>query len=295
MKFSPILKGLAISVALFALVSEASAQLPVRTRTLQLVGSTSGTLSQNADAVTTSYTVTWPAASAHTTPLAGEQYFLRSSFGAGNATQTTLSWFAVTGDLVDNFNGSGLAGQVTFWQDNNSITGETGFLWSAANNTLTIGQTGETAEIVFTNGTQTGTFQTAALTSNHTYNLPNITGAGPFALNIPVSTNLPDLVAPDQILLSNIVGSARWATNPFAGVERGLADPTDGAYSYAVTGLTATPDGTDLLIVSSVDITLTPTGNILAVTAVGANQFTVSSTGPFTGTERIAWLFIPLP
>ncbi|HLP28434.1 MAG TPA: hypothetical protein VK147_07330 [Candidatus Didemnitutus sp.] len=293
MKFSSILKGLILTAALFMFVSEAAAQLPVRTRELRLLGATSGILTQNVPLVVTDYTVTWP--SAGVAVAAGHKSFLYADAGS-TATQQNLAWFDVNGDIVDNDAGSGLAGQVTYWADDNSVTGEVGFLWNDGTNTLTMGEAGATAEIVFTNGTNTGTVQTAALTANHTYSFPNITGAGPFSVNIPVATNLPGTLPADedQILLSNNDGTATWSANPFAGIQRGLDNPADAAFTHTVTLVAATADATDLIMVSSVDVGGT-TGNILTVSAVGVNQFTVNASGPFTTTERIAWIFIPLP
>ncbi len=299
MKFSSILKGLVLTAALFMFVSEAAAQLPVRTRELRLLGATSGIITQNTVAATATYTVTWPATASIV--AANHRSFLYAAAGS-TASQQDLAWFDVDGDLVDNNGnaaGTADAGQVTYWADDNSITGEAGFLWDATTNTLTMGQAGATAEIIFTNGVNTGTLQTAALTGNHTYSLPNITGAGPFTLNIPVADNLPSAAVNDQILPSNLDGTATWSTNPFAGVERGIADPADGAFTHTqatVGAIDAFGAGyNDLIMVSSIDVNATPTGNILSVTAVAANSFTVSSSGPFGATERIAWLFIPIP
>ena len=288
MKFSSILKGLILTVALFTFVSEAAAQLPVRTRSLQLLGVTSGTLTQNTPAVTADYAVTWPAAGIAV--IAGHKSFLYAT-ALSTATQQNLAWFDVNGDIVDNDAGSGLAGQVTYWADDNSITGEVGFLWSALNNTLTIGEAASPAEIVYVSGAFTGTLQTAALTANTVYNLPAVPAATYF---IPVATTVPSAVQDDQILLSNIDGTAVWSANPFAGIQRGVDNPADGAFSHTVTLVAATSDATDLIMVTSLDVG-GATGNILSVTAVGVNLFTVQSSGPFTATERIAWLFIPLP
>ncbi|MBC8125399.1 MAG: hypothetical protein H7X70_06660 [Candidatus Kapabacteria bacterium] len=293
MKFSSILKGLILTVALFTFVSEAAAQLPVRTRSLQLLGITSGTLTQNTPTVTVDYTVTWPAAGVAV--IAGHKSFLYAT-ALSTATQQNLAWFDVNGDIVDNNAGTGLAGQVTYWADDNSITGEAGFLWSALNNTLTIGEAASPAEIVYVSGAFTGTLQTAALTANTVYNLPAVPAAPVF---IPVATGVPSVAVDDQILLSNIDGTATWSANPFAGVERGTADPADGAFTHTQATVGAIDAFgiafNDLIMVSSIDVNASPTGNILSVTAVAANSFTISSSGPFGATERISWLFIPIP
>jgi hypothetical protein len=269
----------------------------VRTRNLQLLGSGSGTLTQQASPTTTNYTIVWPDTSAWLSAQpAGTQFFLRSS--TGNTTTSNLTWFGVLGDLVDN-NGNALgtadAGQVTYWADDNSITGEAGFLWNATANTLTIGQTGETAEIFFTDGTVTDSISINHGTAGNEFRFPDVPAG---TVNIPVATNLPSGSTDDQILLSNIDGTATWTDNPFAGVQRGVATPTPGAFTHVITlAGTVTIDATDVILITSYDINATPSvaGNILAVTARSGATFTVSSTGPFTATEAIAWLFIPIP
>lgn len=296
MKYSSILKGLVFTVALFMFVSEAAAQgLPVRTRSLQLIDpSGAGVVTQVAASPTVNYSVVWPGASAWpaVAPPAGTQYFLRSQ--TGTTTLSNLTWFQVNGDLVDNNAGSGLAGQVTYWADDNSITGEAGFLWSALTNTLTIGQTGETAEIRFTNGTFASTLVTSNVTTDVEYRLPTVPAGN---VNIPVSGNLPSILVDDQILLSNLDGTATWTDNPFAGVQRGVASPlTAGAYTHTVTlPVAAVIDANDVIIITSYDINATPNGNILSVTARLGATFQVNASGPFTNTEAISWLFIPIP
>jgi len=283
-------------------VSEAAAQLPVRTRSLVMLSTATGQITQNSGAMilANNYAVTWPAIASPV--LANHKSFLYAD-ALSTATQQNLGWFDVLGDLVDN-NGNLVnaadAGQVTYWADDNSVTGELGFLWDELTNTLTLGEAAEPGEIRFrlgVAGVNPGTLNTAVLTNPITYTLPNLT-AGSFAVNIPVSTNLPDIAVADQILLSNTSGSARWATNPFAGVERGVEDPTDGNFTHTVT-LVAAVDATplnDVILVTPYDITGTPNGNILSVTARGpGNSFIVSASGPFSANERIAYLFIPVP
>ena len=97
----------------------------------------------------------------------------------------------------------------------------------------------------------------------------------------------------NYLLNANADGTATWEVNPFTGLERGLADPTDGQYTFDVTGLTGTPDGNDVIMVSVVD--QGSIGNIYVVTGFAANQFTVTASGPFTAGERISWIFIPIP
>lgn len=285
-----LLVSLTTLVVILACAVDAQAQLPVRTRQLQLLGSTSGTLTQLAGATTTSYSVTWPAANA-TWPVASgtTQYFLRTA--AGTAGNSDLSWYGVNGDLVDNGGTTPANKYVAYWNDANTLTGEIGFQWDDATNTLTMGQTGETAEIVFTNGTQTLTVQPEAIAANHTYTLSSITGGGTFY--VPASTNEP--TAAGQLLVSNAAGgSATWVANPLAGFERGVVDPTDAGFTATIT-LTATPDANDVIVISSYDISGSPSGNILSVTGFTGTTYTVSSSGPFLSSERISYMFIPIP
>jgi hypothetical protein len=154
-----------------------------------------------------------------------------------------------------------------------------------------MGQTGETAEVVFSNGTQTLTVQPEAIAANHTYTLSSITGGGTFY--VPASTNEP--TAAGQLLVSNAAGgSATWATNPLAGFERGVVDPTDAGFTATIT-LTATPDANDVIVITSYDISGSPSGNILSVTGFTGTTYTVTSSGPFLSSERISYMFIPIP
>jgi hypothetical protein len=197
----------------------------------------------------------------------------------------------VNGDLVDNGGTTPADKYVAYWNDANTLTGEIGFQWDDATNTLTMGQTGETAEIVFSNGTQTLTVQPEAIAANHTYTLSSITGGGTFY--VPASTNEP--TAAGQLLVSNAAGgSATWATNPLAGFERGVVDPTDAGFTATIT-LTATPDANDVIVITSYDISGSPSGNILSVTGFTGTTYTVTSSGPFLSSERISYMFIPIP
>lgn len=285
-----ILISLTTLVVILACAVDAQAQLPVRTRQLQLLGSTSGTMTQLATATTTSYSVTWPGANATWPAPAGTtQYFLRTN--AGTAGNSDLSWYAVNGELVDNGGTTPADNYVAYWNDANTLTGEIGFQWDDATNTLTMGQSGETAEVVFTNGTQTLTIAPEAIAANHTYTISAITGGGTFFL--PASTNEP--TAAGQLLVSNAAGgSATWTANPLAGFERGVVDPTDAGFTATIT-LTATPDANDVIVITSYDISGSPSGNILSVTGFTGTTYTVTSSGPFLASERISYMFIPVP
>lgn len=287
MKFSSILRGLVLTAALLILGTEAYAQLPVRTQQLQLRGTTSGTLTQTTAATTSDYTVVWPSADfGYAGPGTETSVIMGDMTAAGTVN---LRWREVTGDLID---GNGNANEIAFFQDANTIVSSPNFTIDAPNGTITVGAgaTDGIIEIVSSGaGNNTVTIGATSTTAN-TFNFPGYGTAGPF--NVVGTQNTG---AANQIIRMNAAGDPVWVNDPFYNAERGLADPTDGAYSYTIGGLVGSPAATHLMMVTSVDITGTPTGNILTVSAVGANSFTVSSAGPFTTTERIAWLYIPLP
>lgn len=283
MKFSSILRGLVLTAALLILGTEAYAQLPVRTRSLQLLGATSGTLTQAAAASTTSYQVNWPAANFWT---AGSQ----TSVLMGDATAATdvnLRWRLVTNDLID---GIGVANEIAFFQDANTIISSPNFTIDAPAARIAVGVSGTAGTIrVWSSGGAFYSDITTNVGANTSWNFVDYGTAGPFNIVGTANTGTAN-----QIIRMNSAGDPVWVDDPFYNAQRGLADPTDGSFSFAV-AVTGTPDNTDLIMVTSVDITGTPTGNILTVSAVAANSFTVSASGPFTGTERISWLWIPIP
>lgn len=281
-KFSNLLKGLAVSAVLITCATEAYAQLPLRTRTLQLIGSTSGTLTHEAAAATTSYTLTWPAAA----PTAGNNGFLQSD-PAG-----TMSWFLIpTGEQLVTVDANGAAGQVAYFTDANSLTSSPRFQYDDASANLTLGNTtpgGQNGTIILGDGdSHAGTINVANLTAAQSYTLPDASGT------IPVTTNTPAPATAGFILVANADGTSTWTANPLANVERGVFTPTAGSYTAAIT-VTGTPDLTnDVILVTSYDTG--GGGQVLQVTGVAAGTITVSASGPFVGTERISWIWIPIP
>lgn len=92
----------------------------VHANDLRLYGATSGTLTHQAAAVTTTHTLTWPAANA-----AGQL----ENDGAGN-----LSWAA--GSAIT---GSGANDQVAVWSGVNTLDGDAGFTYVSATRRLDVG------------------------------------------------------------------------------------------------------------------------------------------------------------
>ncbi len=283
MNFSTILKGAAVAASFALVVSEASAQLPVRTRTLQLLGSTSGALTQQAAATTTPYSVTWPSA-AHTD---GTNAYLSSAAAGGNST---LSWVEINGSLVD---GTGAAGQVAYFTDGNTLASSPDFAF--AGSTVTIGSGTNTGVLTLNDvgGGNTVSINPGSQTGNVTATLDAPAGAGPHSVTIPVSTNAAGAGTTSYIATSNGDGTFTWVANPTSGMQRGTVNGNVGAFTTTIT-VTGTPDLTnDVIIVSTSNSA--GTGNILQVTAVAANAITVSSTAPFDANDRISWVWIAIP
>ena len=173
---------------------------------------------------------------------------------------------------------------------------------AGATGTATLGQDGDDGQVVLYDGGAgaaafTVTVDPGTQLANQTYTYDNPTAAATTAQGgaffFTPSTNQAGAGTLDYLYMSNANGTGTWEINPFTGIERGVADPTDAAYTYNVTGLTGNPDATDLVMISVIDGG--GIGNIYAVTGFVANGFTVTASGPFTGGERIAWIFIPLP
>ncbi len=274
MNFSTILKGAAVAASFALVVSEASAQLPVRTRTLQLLGSTSGALTHQAAAATTSYTLTWPDA----VVPAGQTGILRSD-DAG-----ILDWRTFpTGEDIVTVDANGAINQVAYFTDANTITSSPTMTFDGAGNldlggagagTLTLGSSGagNNNVILSSNSTTGGTF-----------NLPTYgPTTGPF--NIVATTNTGTA---GQIAVVQADGSIEWEDNPTAGLKSGVVTPAANAYSAAVTFTTAYA-ATPVVTVSAVGPVAN--GYILQVTSVTTTGFTVLSSAPFDGTDTISWI-----
>jgi len=285
MKFSSILRGLVLTAALLILGTEAYAQLPVRTQQLQLRGTTSGTLTQTTGATTTDYTVVWPSADFGYDGSGTDVSVVMGDMTA--AGTVNLRWREVDNDLID---GIGVANEIAFFQDANTIISSPNFTIDAPNGTITVGA-GAVDGVIRLVSSGAGTpfvSLVATSTTANTYNFPGYGTAGPF--NVVGTQNVG---VANQIIRMNSAGDPVWVDDPFYNAQRGLHNPADNVYTTTI-AVTGTPDDTDLIMVTSVDITGN-TGNILTVTAVAANSITVAASGPFTGTERISWLWIPIP
>lgn len=269
MKLSTLLKGAVFAASFVALASEASAQLPVRTRQLQLFGTTSGTLTQQAAATTTNYTITWPAAAT----AASDSAMLITS---GNGT---LEWFDIpAGERI--ITGDGTNGQVAYFDGSNSITSSPNFSYSGGGG-ATLGSSTTAGSLALSDGSaNTGTFQTATLAADRTYTFPDASG------NVPVSTNLGTA---GQILIANNDGTATWTTSDVATFRTGSATIAAGASTATITvaGLPGTAtlksftanivdaDGTILYVTAAAIATGTLTADVATTIPVGTGGRTV--------------------
>lgn len=279
MRFSTFLKGGLFLAAFFIISSEAFAQLPVRTRTLQLLGATSGAVTQDAPAVVTNYTVSWPAnASAFT--LDGNTGYLLGTRTAAN--DIDMTWVEISGSLVD---GTGAAGQVAYWTDANTLAGDVGFTY-AAGGTVTVGTAGDNGVIVLNDGSaNTSTVGTGAQTTNNTFNFDAPTTGGTYT--VPVSTNGAGAGTTGYILVSNADGTSTWVQNPTRFLKAGVETPVAGTYTHSVTFTTAYPA---VPAVSLASFGPTTDAFIMQITAVATTGFTVESSAPFTAATRIHWV-----
>lgn len=278
MRFSTFLKGGIFLAAFFIISSEAFAQLPVRTRTLQLLGATSGAVTQDAPAVVTSYTVSWPAAPWGIVP-ATTGYLLGTLTGVNDVDMT---WVEISGSLVD---GTGAAGQVAYWSDANTLTGDAGFTYTAGG-TITVGTAADNGVIVLNDGSaNTSTVGTGTQTTNNVFNFDAPTTGSTYT--VPVSTNGAGAGTDGYIFVSNADGTGTWVTNPTAELKSGIVTPALNAFSAAIaftTPFTATPS---ITVTASGPVA---NGYILQVTAVTVNGCTVLSSAPFDGTDVINWV-----
>ncbi|MBI2793587.1 MAG: hypothetical protein HYX66_02925 [Ignavibacteria bacterium] len=210
----------------------------------------------------------------------------------GNASGTSIDLDGVTATAT--LGNAANAGSAIL----TNATGTTNVNLAGATGTATLGSAADDGQLVMNDGggfTVTVDPGTQLAAQTFTYDNPTVAAttaqAGPFFFT--PSTNQAGAGTLDYLYMSNADGTATFSVNPFTGIERGVADPTDAAYTYNVTGLVANPDATDLIMVTVIDGG--GIGNIYAVTGFVANGFTVTASGPFTAGERIAWIFIPLP
>ncbi len=285
MSLRSLWKGMALVAVLLLIASEAFAQLPVRTQRLELISpSNAARFSQTftGAAATDIYTLAWP--ESHTQLTDASSGYLRVT-----RTGTTLSgtWVEISGSLVD---GTGAAGQVAYWSDPNTLTGDAGFTY-AGGGTVTIGTGGSgTVNVVGAGGVTldgaAGTVEFGNVTlgaggavAGTIVNMDAVGSAGTYY--ITPSDNQAGAGTTNYIYVSNGDGTASWVANPTTNFNYGVT-AGNGTYtqSITVTGMPATAT----VVVSTVGTD----ANIIQVTAIAAGSFTVQSTAPLDGS--IAWM-----
>lgn len=278
MNFSTILKGAAVAASFALVVSEASAQLPVRTRQLQLLGSTSGTLTHTAAAATTSHTLTWPAA----LPAATFDGVLRTD-DAG-----TLTWYPIApGD--DIITGNGDNGEVAIFGAGNTLTSFPDFTFSGSNVTIGTGTNTGTLTLNDVGGGATVQINPGSQNGNVTATLDAPTGAGPHSVTIPVSTNAAGPTTTDYIAVSNGDGTFSWVESSTTNLQRGRIALTAGNFSQTVnfgTAYAAPVTPADIIVTANI---LSADANIIQITGITLTGFTVESTAPFGVADFIMW------
>jgi hypothetical protein len=281
MKFTSLLKGAALGVALFAVTNEASAQVPVRTQVLRLIGTSAGTFSQQAAATTTSYTLTWPAAvpSGTSAALAGASGLLRVD-GTGAA-----DWFMIgAGEQLVSVDANGAAGQVAYFTDGNTITSAPTMTFNGTTGDLTLGNGAQDGDLILiSSGTGNPAVTINAVADNaQTWQYPD-QGASTGPFNFVGTTDLPTT---GQIPVAQADGTVQWVDNPSAFFKAGTVTPASGAYTATVTFTTAYAAAP---IVTVTAVGPTANGYILQATSVTTGGFTILSTAPFDGTDVIHW------
>jgi len=272
MKFSSLLKGATVAVALLAVVTEAQAQLPVRTTRLQLVNGANN-VEQTMSSVGTAgtYSAAWP--NSTTAILPSGTGFLLATKGATGAN-VEMTWVPISGSLLD---GAGAAGQIAYFTDANTIASDPKF--TIAGGDVTVGSGGGVANAgSFTiNNGAFGSRIVNGGTSANTVTIPEIGAAGNFVISTGQGTT-------GQVLISAGAGlPATWQTIQGLTIKSGFVTPVAAATTgtIPVTGITAVTEA----VVSG----NSANGLIVYITSIAGLNINWATTVPCDGTERICW------
>lgn len=269
MKLHSLWTGVAVLGAMLIFSTQAFAQLPVRTRSLQLNGATSGYFQQTAPAATTTYSLEWPASTGIT---AGSSGYLRVTESSGNFTS---QWVEISTSLVD---GAGAAGQVAYWSDPNTLTGDADFTFDGTN--VTVGTSG-TGVVIGSDGTvNMGGVVLTPGTTDYTLTFDNATAAGSYY--VTPSTNQAGAGTANYIYVSNGDGTGSWVASPTTNLEFGRT-AGNGTYTQTITPTSMSATATVLVTWTGLS------ANIIQVTSQTATSFTVESTAPLDNTGFINW------
>ncbi len=274
MKFSSLLKGAAVTVALLAVVTEAQAQLPVRTTRLQLFnGANNVEQVMSSQGTAASYQAAWPS-STSAIPASSTGFLLATKGATGNDVEMT--WVPISGSLLD---GVGAAGQIAYFTDPNTIASDPKFTISGGD--VTVGAGGGVANagsFTINNGAVGSRIVNGGTTAN-TLTIPEIGAGG--AGNFVISTGQGTV---GQVLISAGPGlPATWQTIQGLTIKSGTVTPAAAATSgtITVTGLTAVTEA----VVSG----NSANGLIVYITSIAGLSINWATTVPCNGTESICW------
>lgn len=271
MKFSSLLKGAAVTVALLAVVTEAQAQLPVRTTKLQLFnGANNVEQVMSSQGTAGTYQAAWPS-STSAIPPSSTGFLLATKGATGNDIEMT--WVPISGSLLD---GVGAAGQIAYFTDPNTIASDPKF--TIAGGDVTVGAVGGAGSFTINNGTVGSKIVNGGTTAN-TITIPEIGVGG--AGNFVISTGQGTV---GQVLISAGPGlPATWQTIQGLTIKSGTVTPAAAATSgtIPVAGLSAVTEA----VVSG----NSSNGLIVYITSLSAASINWATTVPCNGTESICW------
>jgi hypothetical protein len=321
MKFSTMMRGTIIVIAAALSATDAFAQLPVRTRQIQLLGTGNNTpITMQATGNVTAYTIEWPlgdgTSGGYNGPfIVGDSGYVKARMTAAGTMK--LEWEKA--NLVDgkgNVDGGG--NEVAYFTDQNTLASDPTFRFDASgkvmigggvtgasNGTLEVqtsagavnasiaGETGiftiggtTAGTIVMNDGsTNTVTLATGAQANNATVQVDGLP-SGTYIMT--PSTNAAATATASYIYVSNGDGTASWIANPNRYYKSGREAVTPG-YTHTVSfpAAFATPvDATDITVTANL---LSGNGTIIEISAVTLTGFTVTSSAPMVGTESIMW------
>lgn len=321
MKFSTITSGAIIAIAAALCVSEASAQLPVRTRQIQLLGSGNNTpITMQATGNVTAYTIEWPlgdgtAVGANTPFVAGDSGYVKARMTAAGTMK--LEWEkANVLDGKGNIDGGG--NEIAYFSDQNTLTSDPTFRFDAngkvmigggltgaaagilevqttagAVNAAIAGETGAmtlggatAGSLILNDGsTNTITIASGAQDNNATVQIDGLP-AGTYT--VTPATNAAGTGTDSYIYVSNGNGTATWTANPNRFYKSGRQAVTAG-YTHTVNFPTAYAAPLTAANVTVTASLLSGNGTLIEISDVSLTGFTIQSSAPMVGTETIMW------
>lgn len=250
------------------MVTEAQAQLPVRTTRLQLVnGANNVEQTMSSVGIAGTYSAAWPN-STTAIPASGTGFLLATK---GTTNNVEMTWVPISGSLLD---GAGASGQIAYFTDANTIA--SGVLFTIAGGDVTVGSGAGAGSFTINNGAVGSRIVNGGTTAN-TVTIPEIGAAGNFVISNGQGTT-------GQVLISAGAGlPATWQTIQGLTIKSGFVTPGNGQSTGAitVTGLSAVTEA----VVSG----NSANGLIVYITSIAGLDINWATTVPCDGNERICW------